>query len=218
MLEELKQEVHRGNMDLYRAGLVAWTSGNVSGRDRQTGHVVIKPSGVRYEELTPEAVVVVDSGGNVIEGDLRPSVDTQTHLYIYKHMPRVMAITHTHSSYATSFAALGKPIPVVLTAIADEFGGEIPCARYAKIGSDDIGKAVVETIGGSPAVLLKNHGVFTVGRTVEAAVKAAVMAEDVARTVHLAMMKGKPAPIPTEEVERAHRCYLERYGQDGSGE
>jgi L-ribulose-5-phosphate 4-epimerase len=214
MLEELRQEVYRGNMDLHRVGLVAWTSGNVSGKDRETGHVVIKPTGVRYEDLTPDAMVVVDSDMNVIEGRLKPSVDTETHLFIYKHMPRVMAITHTHSSYATSFAALGKPIPVVLTAIADEFGGEIPCARYAEIGSDDIGKAVVETIGDSPAVLLKNHGVFTVGPTVEAAVKAAVMTEDAARTVHLALVKGEPAPIPPEEVERAHKRYLEKYGQD----
>ena len=214
MLEELKKEVYRGNMDLQEAGLVAWTSGNVSGRDRETGHVVIKPSGVRYGDLTPESLVVVDAEMNVVEGTLRPSVDTETHLYIYGHMPQVMAITHTHSSYATSFAVLGKSIPVVLTAMADEFGGGIPCARYAEIGSVDIGKAVVETIGDSPAVLLRNHGVFTVGPTVEAAVKAAVMTEDVAKTVHLAMIKGKPVPIPLEEVERAHKRYAEKYGQD----
>lgn len=214
MFEELRQQVCEGNMELEWHGLVAWTSGNVSGRDRETGYVIIKPSGVGYEDLTPESMVVVDSGMNVIEGDLKPSVDTETHLYIYGQMPRVMAITHTHSCYATSFAALGKPIPAVLTAMADEFGGEIPCARYAKIGSEDIGKAVVETIGDSPAVLIANHGVFTVGPTIEAAVKAAVMTEDAAKTVHLAMAKGKPVPIPLQEVERAHKRYIEKYGQD----
>ncbi|HPP76383.1 MAG TPA: L-ribulose-5-phosphate 4-epimerase, partial [Armatimonadota bacterium] len=202
MLEELKSLICQLNKELPKNGLVTMTSGNVSGRDKQTGLVVIKPSGLSFELLKPEDMVVVDLEGNVVDGTRKPSVDTLTHLYIYRHREDVGGIVHTHSNYATSFAALGKPIPAVLTAIADEFGGPIPCAPYCQIGEEQIGKAVVEHIGQCPAILLQNHGVFTIGPNPESALKAAVMLEDVAKTVHLAMLRGNPIPIPQEEVER----------------
>ncbi len=213
MLDSLRQEVWAANLELPRAGLVTWTSGNVSGRDRETGLVVIKPSGVRYEQLRPEDLVIVDLDGNVVEGRLKPSVDTATHLYIYRHRPDVGGVVHTHSAYATAFAAVGRPIPCILTAMADEFGGPIPCGEYAPVGGEEIGREVLRSIGTSPAILMKNHGVFTIGRTATDAVKAAVMVEDVARTVFLAMRLGDPAELPHEEILRAHRRYVEKYGQ-----
>lgn len=213
LLEDLRREVLEGNLMLPRAGLVTWTSGNVSARDPKTNYVVIKPSGVPYEELTAEKTVVVDLEGRVIEGHLRPSVDTPTHLYVYRHRQDVNSVVHTHSTFATAFAALGRPIPVYLTAMADEFGGPIPVGAYAEIGSEEIGRELVRSIGDGPAILMKNHGVFTVGPTVMSAVKAAVMTEDVARTVYYALQMGQPEEIPLEEVERAHRRYLEKYGQ-----
>jgi L-ribulose-5-phosphate 4-epimerase len=216
LLEHLRQEVYEGNLLLPRYGLVTWTSGNVSGRDRETGYVVIKPSGVRYEELKPEDMVVVDLEGHVIEGHLQPSVDTATHLTIYRGRPDVGGIVHTHSTFATAFAALGRPIPVYLTAIADEFGGPIPVGAYAQIGGEAIGQEVLRSIGGSPAILMKNHGVFAIGPTVMEAVKAAVMTEDVARTVFYALQMGRPDPIPPEEVRRGHQRYVEKYGQKKS--
>jgi L-ribulose-5-phosphate 4-epimerase len=175
--------------------------------------VVIKPSGVRYEDLRPEHMVIVDMDGNRVEGDLKPSSDTASHLYIYRHRPDVNGIVHTHSPYATAFAAVGRPIPVYLTAMADEFGGPIPCGGFALIGGEDIGRVVVESIGDSPAVLLKNHGAFTIGRSAEAAVKAAVMVEDVARTVWYALQIGQPDEIPAEEVAKLHYRYTHVYGQ-----
>jgi L-ribulose-5-phosphate 4-epimerase len=205
--------VYEGNLMLPKAGLVTWTSGNVSGRDPQTGLVIIKPSGVRYEELQPEDLAVVDLDGRQIEGRYKPSVDTATHLYVYRQRPDVMGVVHTHSTFATAFAALGKPIPVYLTAIADEFGGPIPAGAYAPIGEEEIGKEIVRSIGDSVAILLKNHGVFTIGKSVMAAVKAAVMTEDVARTVFYALQLGQPDVIPPEEVERAYRRYTTKYGQ-----
>lgn len=213
MLERLKQELVMLHQELPRHGLVAWTSGNVSARDPDTGLVIIKPSGVRYEELRPEQMIVLDLEGRVVEGNLKPSSDTASHLYIYRHRPDVGGVVHTHSPYATAFAAVGRPIPVVLTAIADEFGGPIPCGGFALIGDESIGRVVVDTLGASPAVLLKNHGVFTVGPTAEAAVKAAVMVEDNARTVWLALQLGTPDEIPNEEVVRLHRRYSREYGQ-----
>ncbi|ADL68227.1 L-ribulose-5-phosphate 4-epimerase [Thermoanaerobacterium thermosaccharolyticum] len=213
MLEQLKQRVYKMNMMLPKNNLVTMTSGNVSGRDPDTGLVVIKPSGVLYDDMTPDDMVVVDLDGNVVEGKLKPSVDTATHLYVYKHRNDVNGIVHTHSPYATSFAALGRSIPVYLTAIADEFGCAIPVGPYAKIGGEEIGKAIVEYIGESPAILMKNHGVFTIGNTPEAALKAAVMVEDTAKTVHLALLLGTPDVIPDEEVKRAHERYLTKYGQ-----
>jgi L-ribulose-5-phosphate 4-epimerase len=213
MLEALRQRVHRLNLELPRNGLVAWTSGNVSARDPETGLVVIKPSGLPYDELTPEALVVVAPDGDVVEGGLRPSSDTTSHLVIYGALPAVHGVVHTHSTFATAFAAVGRPIPAVLTAIADEFGGPIPCAGYAPVGGSEIGQAVVDGIGDSPAILLQNHGVFTVGETAEQAVKSAVMVEDAARTVYLALQMGSPLEIPAEEVARARRRYREEYGQ-----
>jgi len=216
MLEALRAEIYRLHLELPKNHLVVWTSGNVSGRDQETGLVVIKPSVVRYEELTPENMVVVDLDGKVVEGDLKPSSDTAAHLYIYRHRSDVHGIVHTHSTFATAFAAVGRPIPAYLTAICDEFGGPIPCGGYAKIGGDEIGREVVRSIGDSLAILLKNHGVFTIGRTPEEAVKATVMVEDVARTVFYALQLGQPEEIPAEEIARAHRRYREEYGQGES--
>ena len=164
MLEALRAEICVLNQDLPRYGLVTWTSGNMSGRDPESGLVVIKPSGVPFYELTPENQVIVDLAGSVIEGDLRPSSDVHAHLYLYRHRPDVMGVVHTHSNYATAFAALGRPIPVYLTAMADEFGGPIPVGAYAKVGNDEIGREIIRSIGDSPAILMKNHGVFAVGR------------------------------------------------------
>ncbi|HHJ00559.1 MAG TPA: L-ribulose-5-phosphate 4-epimerase [Candidatus Aerophobetes bacterium] len=213
MLEEMRERVWRMNLELPKNNLVRMTSGNVSGRDQKTGYVVIKPSGVRYEDLKPSDMVVVDLEGRVIEGKLKPSVDTLTHLYIYRHREDVNGIVHTHSNYATSFAALGESIPVCLTAIADEFGGPIPVGEYAPVGEEEIGKEIIRSIGSSPAILMKNHGVFTIGPSPEAALKTAVMLEDVAKTLYLALLRGTPIQIPEEEVKRAHRRYKEKYGQ-----
>lgn len=217
MLESLKEEVCRLNLALPAYNLVVWTSGNVSARDPETGYVVIKPSGVKFEDLKPDQMVVVDLDGNIIEGDLKASSDTASHLYIYRHMPEVNGVVHTHSNYATAFAAVGKPIPPVLTAIADEFGGPIPCGGFALIGGDEIGKVVVESIGNSPACLLKNHGVFTVGPSGEKALKAAVMVEDVAKTVWIALQLGtqlgSPDEITAEDIARLHDRYTNVYGQ-----
>jgi L-ribulose-5-phosphate 4-epimerase len=174
---------------------------------------VIKASGIRYEEMRSQHMVVVDLEGNLVEGDYKPSSDVYSHLYIYKHRPDVNGVVHTHSAYATAFAAVNKPIPVVLTAIADEFGGPIPCGPFALIGDDAIGQVVVESIGKSPAVLLKNHGVFTIGKNAKSAVKAAVMTEDNAKTVWLAMQIGTPDLIPQEDVEKLHDRYMNVYGQ-----
>jgi L-ribulose-5-phosphate 4-epimerase len=213
MLEPLRAEIHRLHLELSRNNLVTWTSGNVSARDPATNLVVIKPSGVRYEALSSEQMVVVDLEGKVVEGNLRPSSDVHAHLYIYRHRPDVNGVVHTHSTFATAFAAAGKPIPVYLTAICDEFGGPIPCGGYAQVGGDEIGREIVKCIGSSPAILLKHHGVFTVGRTPEVAVKAAVMVEDIARTVFYALQLGHVEEIPADEVARAHRRYVEEYGQ-----
>lgn len=214
MLEELKKLVCDLNRRLPQERLVVWTSGNVSGSDSASQLVVIKPSGVGFESLTPGDMSVVDLSGKVIEGPLKPSVDAATHLYIYRERPDVGGIVHTHSNYATAFATAGQPIPAYLTAIADEFGGAIPISDYAPIGEEDIGREVVAKIGSSPAILMKNHGVFTVGRDPVAAFKAAVMVEDVAKTVFLALQLGCPTEIPPEEVARAHRWYEEKYGQE----
>ena len=213
MLNELKEQVYHLHLELPKYNLVAWTGGNVSARDPESGLVVIKPSGVLYEKLRPEDHVVVTLEGDVVEGTLKPSSDTASHLYIYRHRPEIHGVVHTHSPYATAFAALGRAIPVCLTGMADEFGGPIPCAGFALIGSEAIGKLVVEHIGTSPAVLLQQHGVFTIGATVEAAVKAAVMVEDVARTVWLAMQMGQPEEISAEDVAKLHDRYTNVYGQ-----
>lgn len=213
MLEKLKEELVQLHLELPKNNLVMWTGGNVSARDVETGLVVIKPSGIRYEDMRPKHMVVLDLDGKIVEGDLKPSSDTYSHLYIYKHRPDVGGVVHTHSRYATAFAAVGRAIPCVLTAMADEFGGPIPCGGFALIGDDAIGRVVVESIGKSPAVLLKNHGVFTIGKDAVSAVKAAVMTEDVAATVWMAMQIGTPDVIPQEDVEKLHHRYTNVYGQ-----
>jgi len=213
MLEALREQLYELHLELPKNNLVTWTSGNVSARDLKTGYVVIKPSGIRYKHLRPEQMVVVDLEGNIVEGTLKPSSDTASHLYIYRHRPDVGGIVHTHSPYATAFAAVNRPIPVYLTAQADEFGGPIPCGGFALIGGEEIGKVVIESIGTSCAVLLKNHGVFTIGPNAEAAVKAAVMVEDVARTTWLALQLGQPDEIALEDIAKLHHRYTHQYGQ-----
>ena len=213
MLEELRDQLYQLHLELPKNHLVAWTSGNVSARDPGTGLVVIKPSGVRYEQLRPEHMVVVDLDGRIVEGDLKPSSDTASHLYIYRHRPDVGGVVHTHSTYASAFAAVNRPIPVYLTAQADEFGGPIPCGGFALIGGEEIGQVVLESIGNSCAVLLKNHGVITIGANAEAAVKAAVMLEDVARTTFVALQLGQPVEIKPEDIAKLHQRYTHVYGQ-----
>jgi L-ribulose-5-phosphate 4-epimerase len=213
MLETLKEELALLHLELPRYNLVVWTGGNISARDPETGLVVIKASGIRYEEMHPEHMVIMDMGGKVVEGKFKPSSDVFSHLYIYKHRPDVFGVVHTHSRYATAFAAVGKSIPCVLTAMGDEFGGPIPCAGFALIGDEAIGKLVVESIGSSPAVLLKKHGVFTIGKDAHAAVKAAVMTEDTAATVWLAMQIGTPEEIADDDVKKLHDRYMNVYGQ-----
>ena len=213
MLEQLKEQLVQLHLELPKNELVAWTSGNVSARDPETGLVVIKASGIRYEEMCQDHMVVMDIDGSRVEGNYKPSSDVYSHLYIYKHRPDVGGVVHTHSRFATAFAAIGKPIPCVLTAMADEFGGAIPCCGFSLIGDEAIGKLVVESIGKSPAILLKNHGVFTIGKDATAAVKAAVMTEDVAATVWLALQVGTPDIIPQEDVDKLHARYTTVYGQ-----
>lgn len=212
-MNDLRHELCELHEELRRNGLVAWTSGNVSAR---FGDVfLIKPSGLSYDELTPSSMVLCSLDGNVVEGELKPSSDTASHAYIYRHLPDVGGIVHTHSPYATAWAARGEPIPCVLTAMGDEFGGEIPVGPFALIGGSEIGEAVVATLAGSrsPAVLLRQHGVFTVGATARAAVKAAVMCEDVARTVHLARTLGPLEPLPDKDIDALYDRYQNIYGQ-----
>ena len=215
MLAALRAEVARLHAALPANQLVAWTSGNISARDPTTNLIVIKPSGLKYAELTPENMVVVDADGKVVEGTLAPSSDTASHCYIYRHLPQVRGIVHTHSRFATAFAAVGRPIPCVLTAMADEFGGDIPCGGFALIGGEEIGQEVVRCLDGShsPAVLLQNHGVFAIGPTAEAAVKAAVMTEDNAATVWHAAQLGQPIPIAPVHIAQLHHRYTHIYGQ-----
>jgi L-ribulose-5-phosphate 4-epimerase len=201
--------------ELPRNGLVAWTSGNLSARVRGRDMMVIKPSGLPYDELTPDTMVVCDLHGRRVDGDLAPSSDAATHGYIYRHVPEVGGVAHTHSTYATAWAVHGEAIPCVLTAMADEFGGPIPVGPFAMIGDEEIGRGVVETLAGSrsPAVLMRNHGVFTVGAGPREAIKAAVMCEDVARTVYLARSLGELTSIDDDDVEALHDRYQNVYGQ-----
>jgi L-ribulose-5-phosphate 4-epimerase len=210
----LRETVCALHAELVRNNLVAWTSGNVSARSGDL--MVIKPSGVLYDDLTAESMVVCDLDGKPVSADgLSPSSDTATHAYIYRHMPGVGGVVHTHSAYATAWAARGEAIPCVITAMADEFGGEIPVGPFALVGSDEIGRGVVAALTGhrSPAVLMRSHGVFTIGGTARDAVKAAVMCEDAARTVHLARAYGEPAPLPADQVDALYARYQNYYGQ-----
>src|SRR5215469_6322382 len=216
-------EMRRTVADLHAAlvsnGLVAWTSGNVSARVPGADLLVIKPSGVSYPDLTAESMVVCDLAGVRVSGDFAPSSDTASHAYIYRHMPDIGGVVHTHSRYATAWAARGEAIPCVLTAMADEFGGEIPIGPFAPIGGEEIGRAVVATLSGhrSPAVLLRSHGVFTVGATARDAVKAAVMCEDAACTVHLARLGGQLTPLPQDQIDALYLRYQNEYGQRQPG-
>lgn len=214
-LTTLREQVATLHRELTRYNLVSWTAGNVSARVPGEDLMVIKPSGVSYDDLGPDTMVVTDLHGNLVEGDLSPSSDTAAHAYVYRHMPEVGGVAHTHSPYATAWAARGEPIPCVLTMIADEFGGDIPVGPFALIGDDSIGRGIVETLRNSrsPAVLMKSHGPFTVGKDARAAVKAAVMLEDVARTVHLAHQLGKPDVIDQQHVDRLYARYQNVYGQ-----
>lgn len=207
--------------ELPRWGLVVWTAGNVSqrvvvGDAPGPGDLfVIKPSGVTYDELTPQSMVVCDLDGNLVDGTRAPSSDTAAHAYVYRHMPSVGGVVHTHSTYATAWAARGEPVPCVLTMMADEFGGDVPIGPFALIGDDSIGRGIVETLQGSrsPAVLMRNHGPFTIGRDAKAAVKAAVMVEEVARTVHIARQLGGTVPIAQSDIDSLYARYQHVYGQ-----
>jgi L-ribulose-5-phosphate 4-epimerase len=210
----LREAVCWANKMLPAAGLVTMHSGNVSAHDRERGTVLIKPSGVDYDTLTPAAVVEVDAvSGEPIDESLRPSVDLPHHLYLYRHLPEVLAVVHTHSNFATAFAAVGRPIPACLTAIADEFGGEIPCAPYVDNEGEHIGEAILEHRTQAPGILLGSHGVFAWGDSVANALKAAVMIEDVARTVWYALQIGELRPLPDDEIAKWHGRYQHRYGQ-----
>lgn len=219
MLDQLKKEVCEMNIALKENCLVTMTSGNVSGRDRRNpDHIVIKPSGVSYDNMKPEDMVVVDISGKVLEGKYNPSVDTISHLVVYRARKDIGGIVHTHSNFATSFALLGKPLPVCMTAHADEFGETIPVTAYASpLPFEDVGNAIVKTLGTKnlPGVLLRSHGVFTFGDGPVAAVKAAVMIEDIAKTYWLAMQNGSLKPLPEKEVKKWYYRYHEIYGQKG---
>jgi L-ribulose-5-phosphate 4-epimerase len=211
----LRRAVCELHGELPRHGLVTWTSGNLSARVPGEELMVIKASGVSFEEMTPETVVVCDLYGSLAEGELSPSSDAATHGYVYRHMPEVGGVVHTHSAYATAWAARGEAIPCVLTAMADEFGGDIPVGPFALIGDEEIGRGIVETLAEhrSPAVLMRSHGVFALGAGPRDAIKAAVMCEDVARTVHLARTLGEPIPLAGEDIDALYDRYQHVYGQ-----
>ena len=218
-IDVTRDEVARLHGELVRYGLVVWTAGNVSARVPGADLLVIKPSGVSYDDLTPGNMILCDLDGNVVAGtpgsDRAPSSDTAAHAYVYRHMPEVGGVVHTHSTYAVGWAARGEEIPCVITAMADEFGGPIPVGPFAIIGDDSIGRGIVDTLRGhrSRAVLMRNHGPFTIGATARDAVKAAVMLEDVARTVHIARQGGEPVPIPPDAIDRLYDRYQNVYGQ-----
>lgn len=212
LLEQLREIVWKCNLELPKNDLVKMTSGNVSGRDPETGLVVIKPSGVSFEELTPEHMVVVDLDCRVVEGTLKPSTDTETHIYVYRRRPDVFGMVHTHSPYASSFAALGQPIPACLTTCA-MLGGEIPLGGYAPIGGEDIGQEIVEKIGRAKAIIMQNHGVFTIGSSAQQATKMAVEVEEIAKITHLAMLRGQPILLTPSQVDYMVDLYQNEYGQ-----
>lgn len=213
MLDALRRRVWEANVALPANGLVLATSGNVSGRDPESGLVVIKPSGVAFERLTPESLVVVDLNGAVVEGELRPSVDTASHLVVYRERPDLHGIVHTHSPYATSFALRGEPLPIYTTTSAAVFGGAVPISDFAVIGGEAIGREIVDKIGEGRAILLRNHGVFTVGPSPEAALKASIVLEETAQVVHLALLRGPLEPLPEDVVRAGYEEYAKNYGQ-----
>lgn len=211
---DLRLEVAKANWALPASGLVTMHSGNASGYDPETGIVYIKPSGMDYDQIKPNNLVAVRlEDGEVLTEGVRPSVDLPHHLFLYRNIEGLRGVIHTHSNHATAFAAVGRPIPLVLTAIADEFGAEIPCAPYVDNEGEHIGEAILKYRNRSPAILMGNHGVFAWGNSPRAALKAAVMTEDVAKTVWLAMQIGEPKVIPAEEAEKWYDRYHNRYGQ-----
>jgi L-ribulose-5-phosphate 4-epimerase len=214
-IRQVRNDVAALHAQLVRYELVVWTGGNISGRVPGADLFVIKPSGVEYDDLTADNMILCDLDGTVIEGDHAPSSDTAAHAYVYREMPQVNGVVHTHSTYATAWAARGEAIPCVITAMADEFGGDIPVGPFAIIGDDSIGRGIVQTLSGyrSRAVLMQNHGVFTIGKSPRDAVKAAVMAEDVARTVHIARQLGEVIPIPPDKIDSLFDRYQNVYGQ-----
>ena len=222
-VEDAKKVVCELHAELIKWNLVVWTAGNVSQRvrgiDGAEDVLVIKPSGVPYDRLTPADMVVCDLDANLIIGEHSPSSDTAAHAYVYRHMPEVGGVTHTHSTYATAWAAIGEEVPCVLTMMADEFGGPVPIGPFALIGDDSIGRGIVETLSksNSPAVLMQNHGPFTIGRDAEASVKAAAMVEEVSRTIWVARQMGQLIPIPQEKIDSLHYRYKNVYGQRSEG-
>ena len=213
-LSLLREEVARANWALPRAGLVTMHSGNASGYAPAHDVLFIKPSGMDYEAITPENLVAVRvSGGHVLESALRPSVDLPHHLFLYRNIPDICGVIHTHSNYATAFAAVNRAIPLCLTAIADEFGAEIPCAPYVDNEGEHIGEAILKHRNRAPAILMGNHGVFAWGASASAALKAAVMTEDVAKTVWLALQLGTPSTLTPDEADKWYDRYQNRYGQ-----
>jgi L-ribulose-5-phosphate 4-epimerase len=223
-IQTVREDVAALHGELVRNGLVIWTGGNVSGRVPGADLFVIKPSGVSYDDLAPENMILCDLDGAVVPGsagsDRSPSSDTAAHAYVYRNMPEVGGVVHTHSDYATAWAARGEEIPCVITAMADEFGGPIPIGPFAIIGDDSIGRGIVQTLSGhrSRAVLMQNHGPFTIGKDARDAVKAAVMVEDVARTVHIARQGGELVPIPQAAIDSLFNRYQNVYGQAPQGE
>lgn len=213
LLEKLRVHVCQLNKQLKSNGLVLWTSGNVSARDSDSDYVVIKPSGVPFDDLTPKDIVVIDLEGNLIEGELKPSVDTASHLYVYRHRKDVCGIVHTHSPYATSFAITGDPLQIYTTTSAAVFGGTIPISNFATIGEEEIGREIVEKIGDSSAILIKNHGVFTIGKDPMAALKSAVVLEETAQSVHYAMCRKPIKPLSDDVIQRGYAVYHQSYGQ-----
>jgi L-ribulose-5-phosphate 4-epimerase len=212
LLDQLREIVWKCNLELPKNDLVKMTSGNVSGRDPDSGLVVIKPSGYSYEEMTPDHMVVVDLEGRVVEGCLKPSTDTDTHLYVYRHRPDVFGMVHTHSPYATTFAVLGQPIPACLTASA-MLGGEIPLGGYAPIGGEEIGREIINKIGNALAIVMQNHGVFTIGSSPQQATKMAVEVEEIAKITHQAMLRGQPIQLAPEQINYMVNLYRNEYGQ-----
>jgi L-ribulose-5-phosphate 4-epimerase len=217
----VRADVSALHAELVRYGLVVWTGGNVSGRVPGTDYFVIKPSGVSYDDLAPDNMILCNLDGSVVAGspgsDRSPSSDTAAHAYVYRELPEVGGVVHTHSPYAVAWAARGQEIPCVITGMADEFGGPIPVGPFAIIGDDSIGRGIVDTLRGhrSRAVLMQNHGPFTIGATAKDAVKAAIMCEDAARAVQLALQVGPVIPIPQEQIDKLYARYQNVYGQAG---
>ena len=220
MLENLKQRVYEQNIALVEHGLVVLTWGNVSARDKETGLVVIKPSGVPYSTMTPDDMVIVDMDGNTVEGKYRPSSDLPTHLYLYKAYPEVNGVVHTHSTYATAFAQSGREITAYGTTHADAFYGNVPCSRDLtdfEIKNEyelNTGKVIRETVQdpeAMPAALVKRHGVFTFAKSPEKAVEVAVTLEEVAKMAHLTEALGMTERIDQNLLDKH---YFRKHGKN----